>query len=65
MLANAKQLIRPVYEHLSAVISKDYDKEMANFRKIFLGYKFDNCPHFIVPMSKADLERMRGFLDNF
>jgi hypothetical protein len=31
LLANAKQLIKPAYKHLSAVISKDYNKEIANF----------------------------------
>jgi hypothetical protein len=65
LLANAKQLIRLAYEYLLAIISKDYNKEIANFRKTFLGNEFDNCLYFIVLTSKANLKRMRGFLDNF
>jgi hypothetical protein len=58
LLVNAKQLTKLIYKHLLAIISKDYNKEIANFRKTFLKYKFDNCLHFIILTLKANLKRI-------
>jgi hypothetical protein len=46
-------------------ITKGYEEELAEFRKLFLGHKYDNRPHLVFPTTKADVERMENIIDGF
>jgi len=50
---------RQGYEFMQDIAKKDYEAELQELRQLFLGSRYDNRPHFIIPTSESDLLRMR------
>ena len=47
------------------VVKKNYEDDLKKLRLLFLGSRYDNRPHFIVPTSESDLLRMERPVTGF
>jgi hypothetical protein len=47
------------------VVKKNHEDDLKELRLLFLGSRYDNRPHFIVPTSESDLLRMERLVTGF
>jgi hypothetical protein len=58
MLSEADSFTRQDHEFVQDIAKKDYESDLQELRLLFLGNRYDNRPHFIIPTSESDLSRM-------
>jgi hypothetical protein len=44
---------------------KNYEEDLREYRKVFLGNPLDNRPHLILPTKQSDLDRASSFIADF